>query len=124
MILFEKQLKPVLALSLLMVFSACSAQKAFKVGDVTAYPGEKSSGYIIVPPGKDCGQIKIPVTIINGTKEGPVLALVAGTHGYEYPPILAMMRLAQAISPEKVSGKNRYCSCCQYPFLSEKNNLL
>ena len=105
MILFKKQLKPVLALSLLMVFSACSAQKAFKVGDVTAYPGEKSSGYIIVPPGKDCGQIKIPVTIINGTKEGPVLALVAGTHGYEYPPILAMMRLAQAISPEKVSGK-------------------
>jgi predicted deacylase len=95
----------IVLLMLLLNFSFLSAQKTFKVGEVTSRPGEKSSGFIIVPAGNDCGEIKIPVTVINGTKEGPVLALVAGTHGYEYPPILAMARLSQVVSPQQVSGK-------------------
>lgn len=92
-------------LLLIFQFSFSIAQKSFKVGGITTLPGEKSSGFIVVPQGNDCGEIKIPVTIINGIKEGPVLALVAGTHGYEYPPVLAMMRLAQTISPQQLSGK-------------------
>jgi predicted deacylase len=35
----------------------------------------------------------IPITVIKGSKPGPVLALTAGIHGYEYPPILALQRL-------------------------------
>ena len=41
---------------------------------------------------------------MNGNREGPVLALTAGTHGYEYPPILALQRLKQQLDPEKISG--------------------
>ena len=32
----------------------------------------------------------IPVTVINGGKSGPVLATIAGVHGYEYNSILAL----------------------------------
>ncbi len=39
------------------------------------------------------GFTTIPVTVIKGAKPGPVLALTAGVHGYEYPPILALQRL-------------------------------
>jgi predicted deacylase len=41
----------------------------------------------------DLGFTTIPITVIKGSKPGPVLALTAGVHGYEYPPILALQRL-------------------------------
>ncbi len=41
----------------------------------------------------DLGFTKIPITVIKGSKPGPALALTAGIHGYEYPPILALQRL-------------------------------
>lgn len=41
----------------------------------------------------DLGFTMIPVTVIKGSKPGPVLALTAGIHGYEYPPILALQQL-------------------------------
>ena len=80
------------------------AQQSFKVGDVTAGPGEKRSGFIRVPAGTDCDAFGIPVTVIRGAKPGPVLALTAGVHGYEYPPILALQRLRREIEPAELSG--------------------
>jgi predicted deacylase len=41
----------------------------------------------------DLGFTTIPITVYKGSKPGPVLALTAGIHGYEYPPILALQRL-------------------------------
>jgi len=41
----------------------------------------------------DLGFTSIPIRVIKGSKAGPVLALIAGIHGYEYPPILALQRL-------------------------------
>jgi predicted deacylase len=94
-------------LSTVLAFLVISihAQGPLKVGEVSTNPGEKKSGYIIVPAGVDCGEVKIPVTVVNGVKDGPVLALIAGTHGYEYPPILAMQRLAKELDPGEVSGR-------------------
>lgn len=58
---------------------------------------------IPIPAGVDAGA-EIPVTTIRGAKPGPVLALVAGNHGYEYPPILALQRLGARIAPEQLAG--------------------
>ena len=63
--------------------------RAITVGGITAHPGEKVSGFITVPHLSDPG-CEIPVTIVCGVKEGPVLALVAGTHGSEPSPIIAL----------------------------------
>ncbi len=89
--------------SLLIVHPAFS-QKKLKVGAVTSSPGEIRSGFIKVPAGSDGPEIQIPITVVNGKKDGPVLALTAGIHGYEYPPILALQRLKQQLDPEKISG--------------------
>lgn len=75
----------------------------FTIGTITAEAGEIRSGYLHVPTKSDPG-CEIPVTIINGAKKGKVLALVAGVHGYEYPPILALYRLKQKIDPTSLSG--------------------
>ena len=45
-----------------------------------------------VPAAAD-GATGIPLTTIQGARPGPTLALIAGNHGYEYPPILALQRL-------------------------------
>jgi predicted deacylase len=79
-------------------------QNALKVGGVTSSPGEIKSGFISIPAGSDGPEIRIPITVANGKKKGPVLALTAGIHGYEYPPILALQRLRQQLDPAKMSG--------------------
>src|SRR5260370_42609571 len=47
---------------------------------------------------------QFPITTIRGSHPGPVLALIAGNHGYEYPPILALQKLRSQIDPAKVCG--------------------
>jgi uncharacterized protein len=73
------------------------------IGGVSAAPGEIASGYIEVPEKEGVGSA-IPIAIINGTRPGKVLALVAGVHGYEYPPILSLYRLKDLIAPQDLAG--------------------
>jgi len=92
------------ALALVAAVPAHAQQSdAFTVGRVTARPGERASGFIEVPAGVDEGT-RIPVTVIRGTGSGPVLAAIAGTHGYEYPPITALQHLRTTIDPQTLRG--------------------
>jgi hypothetical protein len=77
--------------------------KEIKVGTIVAKPGTKISGILEVPKGVDQETI-IPVTIINGTKSGPVLTLIAGMHGTEYVPIITLQRILAIIDPKEISG--------------------
>lgn len=86
-----------------MDMSGTEKNKNFTIGKIVARPGSKVSGYLQVPSGKHPGT-KIPLTVINGARKGKVLALVAGIHAYEYPPILALYRLKKKINPQKLSG--------------------
>jgi len=83
---------------------AAVAQGVLAVGPVSAAPGSRASGHLEVPAlGAERGT-RVPITVINGSQPGPVLALVAGVHGVEYPPILALQRLREAIDPAQVRG--------------------
>ncbi len=57
-----------------------------------------------IPAHGDAGT-SIPITIIRGARPGPALALIAGNHGYEYPPILALQKLRGQIDPAELSGR-------------------
>jgi predicted deacylase len=76
---------------------------AFVVGPVTAPPGQSASGELVVPATKDAGTT-IPVTVVQGARPGPVLALVAGNHGYEYAPIVALQRLRPRLDGRQLAG--------------------
>ncbi|HTX39534.1 MAG TPA: succinylglutamate desuccinylase/aspartoacylase family protein [Bryobacteraceae bacterium] len=56
-----------------------------------------------VPAAADAGT-QIPISTIAGARPGPVLALIAGNHGYEYPPILALQRLPALVDPAQLAG--------------------
>jgi len=68
-----------------------------------ANAGQAVSGYLEVPALGDAGA-RIPVSLVRGSGEGPILALIAGTHGYEYPGISALQRLRQSIDPHTQRG--------------------
>ena len=73
---------------------------SFSVGTASAAPGQKSTGYLEVPAGVDAAT-KLPIIVINGTKSGPVLALVAGAHGTEYASIIAVEKLINLLDPSQ-----------------------
>ncbi|HEV8383853.1 MAG TPA: succinylglutamate desuccinylase/aspartoacylase family protein [Candidatus Acidoferrales bacterium] len=92
-------------LAAVFLLPAAQAQRAnFAVGPVSAAPGTRASGFLEVSArGADPGT-RIPITVIQGAKAGPVLGLVAGTHGYEYAPILAMQRFPSKVDPKELAG--------------------
>jgi hypothetical protein len=79
------------------------ARPTFTVGTATAARGEKATGTIGVPAGVDAAT-SIPVAVIHGARPGPVLALVAGSHGTEYASIVALEKLIGQIEPGGLSG--------------------
>jgi hypothetical protein len=95
-----------LTLVLLLVAASTSAhaQTPFVMGGVTAAPGTLASGNLKVPGGTGDDGTAIPFTVIHGARPGPVLALIAGTHGVEYPPVLALQRLRASIDPRTLTG--------------------
>lgn len=93
----------IVLLALFSVTIYAQEKKIFSIGTIQASPGEKVSGKLIVEEGIDKGSF-IPITIIHGTKPGPVLTLNAGIHGTEYVPVIALQRIGQEINPDELSG--------------------
>ena len=89
----------------LAIPSVGSAQQhaALTVGSVTARPGEMRSGFLEILAGVDSGT-RIPFTVIRGREAGPTLALVAGTHGSEVAPIIALQRVRRRLDPGTLHG--------------------
>ena len=48
--------------------------------------------------------IEVPITIINGSKKGPILCAIAGEHGNEYAGIETCIRLSKDVSPRELAG--------------------
>jgi predicted deacylase len=75
---------------------------------MTPQPGDQAaaieSRILDVPAAQDAGA-GIPIAVIRGAPPGPVQAPIAGNHGYEYPPILALQRLRGQIDPAELSGR-------------------
>ncbi len=85
----------------------CQAAQAergsFTVGTATAAEGRKATGFLDVPPGVDPA-LHIPVAVFHGAWPGPVLALVAGSHGTEYASIIALEKLIDRLDPTELTG--------------------
>lgn len=80
-----------------------NAAHADLIADLNARAGEKTTGFIEVVPSGDEGA-RIPVTVVRGRTEGPTLALIGGTHGYEYAPIIALQQVAGQLDPADLTG--------------------
>lgn len=93
------------AVSISSLAGAVAAQQtgSFTVGSAIAAPGQTAYGAIAIPAGSDSA-LSIPVAVIRGTKPGPVVAFVSGSHGTEYTSIIAMQRLIGRIPGPRLAG--------------------
>ncbi len=80
-----------------------SQSLSFALETITAQRGERATGYLEIPPGVDEGT-RLPITILHGVKPGPTVLLVAGVHGSEYAPIIALQRLSPKLDAARLSG--------------------
>lgn len=96
----------VLLLALASSWSGLSADQApspFAIAGRVVPSGERVDFDLAVPAGVDAAT-RIPVSVFHGTRPGPVLAVTAGVHGYEFAPILAVQRLLDRIDATTLRG--------------------
>lgn len=73
------------------------------IREVAADSGSRAEGWLTI--GETAGgPVRVPLVIINGRDDGPVLCFTAGVHATEYAPIDAVMRLAQTLDPRALRG--------------------
>ena len=99
-------MRAILGLTFVGLLTAFNAQAndTIVLGGLSVPAGQSVSGELEVPDTGDGVATEIPVTVVNGTGDGPVLTLIAGIHGSEYPPILAMQRVARQADPAVMNG--------------------
>lgn len=74
-----------------------------RVGTAAAEPGARAHGVLEVPASGDAGA-QLPITVVHGRRPGPMVAIVAGVHGSEFSPILALNRFAEELDPAALTG--------------------
>lgn len=86
-----------------LVGPKAAAQGGTDVGGIRTEAGSRATGFLAVGTEGASGA-RIPVSVISGKSDGPTLALIGGTHGYEYAPIIALQQVARQIDPASLKG--------------------
>lgn len=91
--------------NLLLIFLAMPlmAQNNFQ-STIKNNPRSSTENMRIAFTDEQGNQSYLPISVIKGEETGPVFTIVAGIHGFEYPPIVAVQELLQEIKPEKLAG--------------------
>jgi predicted deacylase len=76
---------------------------ALTIGPLSVDAGEKKSGELVLAR-RAYSQVRSPLTVIRGIKQGPTLTVIAGEHGCEYVGITAAVRLCRDLQPERLAG--------------------
>ena len=96
------------SLAIVVVYTITSmeiqAAKAIEIAGTIVPKGSRKDLTLTIAAGKHSPATIIPVTVINGENDGPVLATVAGVHGYEYISILATENWTKSLTPQAISG--------------------
>ena len=93
-----------LVFCLLALSRAAVAQQGFTIGPMSLPPATVGYTELQVAARTGDNGTTIPITVINGATAGPVLALIAGTHGMEYVPIVALQRMRERIDEKTLKG--------------------
>jgi len=76
----------------------------FRIGGLSVEEGTKKYGRLEVAPRPDGSPIYIPVMVVNGMGEGPVLNISSGCHGDEYEGGEAVRRTWKSLDPKTLKG--------------------
>jgi len=92
------------------------------VGGMTAAPGSKTSGMVMVSVGP--AHVSVPLVIMNGARPGPRLCLTAGVHYGEFAGMEALQELLAALEPSALAGQVVACPLvCESSAYDHRNNV-
>ncbi|HSR10016.1 MAG TPA: succinylglutamate desuccinylase/aspartoacylase family protein, partial [Thermodesulfobacteriota bacterium] len=83
-----------------------------KIGSASAEIGDKAQGFIKVGELSGPSEIVIPVLILNGKEDGPVLWINGGVHGDEVNVVMVSRRLAAGLNPGQLKGAVVFTPVC------------
>lgn len=78
--------------------------RTLRVADITAEPGARAQGYATVGEMQDHQPLRLPVTLINGERPGPVLYLQAASDGNELNGVAVIHRILKRLRPRMLRG--------------------
>ncbi|MFJ3621773.1 succinylglutamate desuccinylase/aspartoacylase family protein [Streptomyces iakyrus] len=87
----------------------------YSIGSLTVAPGERAEGLIPVGTSSYGVELGIPLIVINGAEDGPVLCVDAGVHGDEYDGQEAVRRVVAEIDPATLRGTLVAIPCLNTP---------
>ena len=75
-----------------------------KIGNIEARPGQKVFGYFKTGETHGRFDVHIPLHIVAGAKEGPMLVVQAGVSGLEIEPATILPRIVANLDPAGLAG--------------------
>ena len=91
-----------MVLTLTLVTMNVLNSKAQNIDVSKLKPASRTDTSFVVGSGDT--QSHLPMIIFKGKEKGPVFTIVAGIHGYEYPPIVAVQELINEIDVQTLKG--------------------
>lgn len=88
------------------------------VGGITVEPGQRAYGYLHVGYLAARTEVRIPLQVLNGATDGPVVCLEATLHGWEPMGAEILRRALQRIDPAQLRG-TIYCLPLANPYSVE-----
>lgn len=76
----------------------------FAIGDLRVESGERAYGRLPVATLLEGTQLSIPLHVVHGVAEGPVLGLISCIHGPEHFVIRILRKIILEIDPQELSG--------------------
>jgi len=77
---------------------------SYSIGTVTLEPGTRATGDIPVAVGANGEAITIPLHVVHGKYQGPIIAVGAGIHGDEYDSMQAVRDALETLDPATLHG--------------------
>lgn len=79
-------------------------KETIRVGTIAAPSGTKVKGKLLAGEFSTGTEVYLPIVVINGENDGPVIWVNACVHGNELNGVLAAQKLIREISPKEVHG--------------------
>jgi predicted deacylase len=92
----------------------CNPETAIRLSTWTEVPRGQLTHYEHPVVGDDTltRERGLPVTVVTGVEDGPVLLLIAGEHGNEYESIIALQETLKGLNPAALRGTVVGVNCC------------
>jgi len=75
-----------------------------EIGTIKAGKGEKAFGFLKATETHGRFDVHLPLHIVQGTTDGPVLLVQAGMSGLEIEPAMILPKIVEELDPGKISG--------------------